>query len=80
MLTSGQLRAARGLLGWNQENLAKAAGIAVSTVKRMEASNGLIRANTENAWKVEKALKAAGIALIEEDGAGPGVRWSKATL
>jgi transcriptional regulator with XRE-family HTH domain len=74
VLTSDQLRAARGLLGWTQENLAQASGVAVSTVKRMEASNGVIRANTQNAWKVEQALRAAGVELIDENGGGRGVR------
>ena len=78
MITADQLRAARGLLDWTQEKLARASGVALSTVKRMEASQGLIRANTGNAWKVQKALQWAGIELIDDDGGdGAGVRWKK---
>jgi transcriptional regulator with XRE-family HTH domain len=78
MLTAGQMRAARGLLGWSQNDLAKAAGVGLSTVKRMEASLGIVRANAGNAWKVRKAIQSAGIELIDEDGGGgPGARWKR---
>lgn len=77
MLTAGQMRAARGLLGWSQNDLAQAAGVGLSTVKRMEASEGIVRANAENAWKVRKAIQSAGIELIDEDGGGAGARWSR---
>ncbi|MFQ5774254.1 MAG: multiprotein-bridging factor 1 family protein [Kiloniellaceae bacterium] len=78
MITAGQLRAARGLLGWTQQDLANAAGLGVSTVKRMEASTGVVRGNTGNVWKVEQALHAAGVEFIDEGNGGAGVRWKKA--
>ncbi len=74
MRFSAQLRAARGLVGWSQEDLAKASGAALSTVRRMESSIGQLRSTTENAWKVQKALEDASVVFIDENGGGPGVR------
>ena len=75
MLSTGrQLKAARALAGWDQQNLADAAGLAVNTVRRLEAADGPIRANTETLRKVQGALEAAGVEFIAENGGGPGVR------
>jgi len=38
MLESKQIRAARALLGWRQEDLSKAAGIGTATIQRIEKS------------------------------------------
>lgn len=72
MISAGQLRAARALLGWDQRQLAEAAGISVPTVQRMEASNGTVRANVDTLVKVVEALARAGIELIGEGAASPG--------
>ncbi len=69
-----QLRAARGLLGWSQNELAEAARVGLSTIRRMEASNGPLRGTAENVWKVQKVLEDAGVVFIDEDELGPGVR------
>ena len=74
MLYVSQVRAARGLLGWNQSNLAIESGLAISTIKRMETSGEFLKGNVENVWKVRKALERAGIEFINENGGGPGVR------
>ncbi|OGT80754.1 MAG: transcriptional regulator [Gammaproteobacteria bacterium RIFCSPLOWO2_02_FULL_61_13] len=78
MLTSGQLKAARALLGWDQRRLAKAAGVSLPTVQRMEASDGTVRANVDTLVKVIDALQSAGIELLAEGatsaGGGRGVR------
>jgi len=76
MLYSSQIRAARGLLGWSQIKLAEVSGVAISTIKRMEASDVLVRAATSNIWKTQKALETAGIIFIEPQEFGPGVRLS----
>ncbi len=68
------MKAARGLLGWNQSKLAHASGLALSTVKRMEGSTGFLRGNAENVWKIQRALEDAGVAFIDENGGGPGLR------
>jgi transcriptional regulator with XRE-family HTH domain len=40
MVTVEQLRAARGLLGWSQSELAARANLSLPTVKRLEAGFG----------------------------------------
>ena len=78
MITVAQLRAARGLVGWSQARLATASGLALSTIKRMEASEDLLRGTAENVWKVEQALENAGVVFIDEGSElGPGVRLRK---
>ncbi len=78
MITVAQLRAARGLVGWTQTRLAEASGLALSTIKRMEASEDLLRGTAENVWKVEQALENAGVAFIDEGNElGPGVRLTR---
>ena len=74
MITVAQLRAARGLVGWSQARLADASGLALSTIKRMEGSNGPLRGNAGNVWKVQQALKDASVIFIDADEEGPGVR------
>jgi hypothetical protein len=78
MITAGQMRAARALLGLDQRALAELAGLSLPTIQRMEASDGVIRGNVDSLVKVVGALSSAGIELIG-DGAvsavgGRGVR------
>lgn len=68
MRYSGQIRAARGLLGWRQDQLAKASKIGLATLQRIEQRDGLIQANFSTVMKIEKALKSAGIRFIDEAG------------
>ena len=78
MISAGQMKAARALLGWDQRALAKAAGVSLPTVQRMEASDGTVRGNVDTLVKIVDALNQAGITLIAEeqasDGGGRGVR------
>ena len=78
MLTSAQMRASRALLGIDQRQLAKVAGLSLPTIQRMEASEGVVRGNIESLMKVVDALAASGIELIGEgatsSGGGRGVR------
>ncbi len=68
MITANQLRAARALLNIDQRQTADLAGLSVPTIQRMEASDGVIRANVDSLMKLVSALENAGIELI-----GPGV-------
>jgi transcriptional regulator with XRE-family HTH domain len=78
MLTAGQLRGARALLGIDQKDLADQAGVSVQTIQRMEASDDLVRGVVETLMKVVEALDRAGIELIGDEmpssGRGRGVR------
>ncbi|MSO81038.1 MAG: XRE family transcriptional regulator [Alphaproteobacteria bacterium] len=69
MITAGQLRAARALLGIDQRKLADTAGLSVPTIQRMEASDGVIRGNVDSLMKLVGALDAAGIDLIGDGAA-----------
>lgn len=78
MISSGQLRAARALLGIDQRRLAELAGLSVPTIQRMEASDGVIRGTVDSLTKLIAALETAGLVLIGEGAAstdgGRGVR------
>jgi transcriptional regulator with XRE-family HTH domain len=71
-----QFRAARGLLGWSQSELASRAGLSLPTVKRVEAGLGP-RVSDDARAKLQAALEAGGIQFIGEDGGGAGVRFRK---
>lgn len=73
-----QIKAARALLGWSQDQLAVASGISIPTIKRLEALNGPVGGRNETGTKIRLALEAAGVEFIDENGGGPGVRIRKA--
>jgi transcriptional regulator with XRE-family HTH domain len=76
MLHAAQIRAARALLGWRQEDLSQAAGIGLATIARLEQGEGLVRGNVTTVFKIQRALEAAGVMFIgEDDTAGAGVRF-----
>jgi transcriptional regulator with XRE-family HTH domain len=64
MITANQLRAARALLNIDQRQTADLADLSVPTIQRMEASDGVIRANVDSLMKLVSALENAGIELI----------------
>jgi transcriptional regulator with XRE-family HTH domain len=66
MITAGQMRAARALLGLDQRALAERSGLSLPTIQRMEASDGVIRGNVDSLVKLTAALSSAGIELIDE--------------
>jgi predicted transcriptional regulator len=82
MITGGQLRASRALLGIDQRGLAEAAALSLPTIQRMEACEGVIRGNVDSLMKLVAALDALGIELISDSatspGGGRGVRLKKA--
>jgi len=66
MLTAtNQIKAARALLGWNQFELCKRAGVSISTVRRLEANKGPIEAHYETIVKVCRALERAGVKFVD---------------
>lgn len=74
MITGGQIKAARGLLRWTAAELAKRAGIGISTVQRMENTVGIPSAAATNLAAVQRALEAGGVVFISKNGGGEGVR------
>ncbi|KRR20352.1 helix-turn-helix domain-containing protein [Bradyrhizobium retamae] len=78
MISIEQIRAARGLLGWSQTQLAGAAGRSLPTIKRLERDDGEGPAVSEDVRNaVQKALEKAGVEFIAENGGGAGVRLKK---
>ena len=76
MTTTAQIRAARSIIGKSQSDVAKAAGVSVSTLKRAE---GTIQppASSDAMAAIRQALEAAGVEFIPENGGGAGVRLKK---
>jgi hypothetical protein len=71
MMTAGQLRASRALLGIDQRRLAELSGLSLPTIQRMEASEGVVRGNVDSLMKLVGALQTAGIELIGEGAPSP---------
>ncbi len=82
MITAAQMRAARALLGIDQQTLADLADVSLPTIQRMEASQGNVRGIVDTLMKVVEAFDRAGIELIGENapgvGTGRGVRFKTA--
>ena len=78
MITAGQMKAARALLGIDQKRLAELSGVSLPTIQRMESGDGNVRGNIDSLNKVVDALRLAGVELIAEgawsDSVGRGVR------
>jgi hypothetical protein len=76
-LTSHQIRAARALLRWRAQDLAKASAVGVATIRRAELADRETSMTAPNDMAVRRALEAAGVDFIDENGGGPGVRLRK---
>jgi len=73
-LTPQQIRAARALVGWSQVELAKAAGLSVPTIKRIESRSDTIGGRADITARLLSAFESAGAEFIPENGGGVGVR------
>ena len=56
MILGSQIRMARGYLRWSVKDLAQKAGVAESTIKRMELIDGFPDARGSNIGAVHKVL------------------------
>jgi transcriptional regulator with XRE-family HTH domain len=74
-----QIKAARSLLGWSQDDLAAHSGVSKPTIGRLESyeTADAIGGRRETAEKLVAALESAGIQFISENGGGAGVRLAK---
>jgi transcriptional regulator with XRE-family HTH domain len=72
-----QIKAARMLLGWDQSQLAMAAGVGIATVKRIETGKGIVQSTARITDKIRMALQDAGIEFLGSPSDMPGVRLTK---
>lgn len=66
MINSEQIKAARALLRLEQEELARRAGVSVSTIRRLEAPGGAELVAGDTAAFVVKVLQEAGVEFIHQ--------------
>jgi hypothetical protein len=76
-LTSAQIRAGRALIRWRAEDLAEASAVGVATIRRAELADSQIGMTAANQIAIRRALEAAGVEFIDQNGGGPGVRLRK---
>jgi DNA-binding XRE family transcriptional regulator len=81
-LTPAQCRAARGLIGWNQGDLAREAGVSRQTINDFES--GKREPITNNLLEIVMAFLSAGVMPLDEEpetltgvGGGRGVRFAR---
>ncbi|WP_286223324.1 helix-turn-helix domain-containing protein [Polynucleobacter sp. HIN6] len=75
MITSAQIRAARGLLDWSRKDLADHSGVSFASMMRLESFDGVPSSNVRTLEAIKKAFEDAGIEFIGEPNQGAGVRW-----
>lgn len=71
--SSAQIRAARGLVGWSQADLAEQSDLSRATINRAETGT----ASADALVAMQAALEKAGVLFLDENGDGPGVRLKK---
>jgi ribosome-binding protein aMBF1 (putative translation factor) len=69
-MIKGQWQAARALIGWSQSDLAEKVGVALLTIKRLEAGHAAVSDSVRA--RSQGALEAAGVEFT--NGRRPGVR------
>lgn len=65
-IKAGQIRAARALLDWSQEDLAKATGLSIATIRKLEAGHISPRGKTTSF--IRKTFEDAGLEFLEPNG------------
>jgi transcriptional regulator with XRE-family HTH domain len=73
-VTGAQLRAARGILNWSVRQLADAAGVAVSVVRRLEEVDGPPTTFESIFPLIKQAIEDAGVEFLFPPLGKPGVR------
>ena len=72
MISAAQCRAARALLKWSQQDLARESEISDVTIRHFEI--GKTEPQKGTLVVLRQTLEAAGIEFIDENGGGPGLR------
>jgi len=80
-ITSEQIRAAKAIIRWSGEDLAQAAGVSLSSIRRIEAASGIPKAqNMRTVLAIRGALETAGVEFIGSPDDRPGVRLKNSVL
>ena len=58
MITSAQLRAARGMLDWSRKDLSETSGISFASMIRLESFEGVPASNFKTLEAIKKAFEA----------------------
>jgi transcriptional regulator with XRE-family HTH domain len=74
MITVTQIRSARAAVRWTINELAKASGVSVRTIKSIETSEGNPDCRASTLHKIQSALELAGIEFIGSPDDRPGIR------
>ena len=75
MITSAQIRAARGMLEWSRSDLAEKSGLGFSSMMRLESADGVPGAQFKTLEAIKRTFEEAGIEFIGTPEQGAGVRW-----
>ena len=75
MITSGQIKAARAMLGMTVAQMAQLAGIGFTTMVRLESADGVPAGNVKTLTAVKSAIEKSGIEFLGSPEEGAGVRW-----
>ena len=75
MITSAQIRAARGILDWSRKDLAERSGVSFASMMRLESFEGVPASNFKTLESVKQAFEKAGVEFLGSPEDGAGVRW-----
>ena len=75
-ITGSQLRAARALLRWSQDDLAQRSQVAGATITDAEGEDGPVSITATDVRPCDWRWRA-GIEFIDENGGGVGARFAK---
>lgn len=74
MLTSAQIRAARGILNWSVRDLAEKSDVSASTIRRLEESDGPAAPGEDAITPIRATLEKAGVEFLFPPSGRPGLR------
>ena len=74
MISGMQVRLARNALRWSVAHLSETCGVSTSTIKRIEAEDGVPNSTKANIMALKSTLETAGIEFIGTPEDRPGVR------
>ena len=70
---AARVRQAQRRPGWSQGKLARAAGVGLATLQRIEQSEGVVKGNFAKVLKIQNAPEQAGIHFTDDEAGEIGV-------